>query len=248
MKKCMTIIFIVLIFILTGCFSTRTKLFYLPLEEDTYLLHETSKVLVNQDGDVISYLSVSFTNLQQTVLEDDDFSVNTLGDFSFIDIKLFEIEFYMGLNNEDPIKYDLVFIGRANPGRGNAYAFTTTMDVLHQEHTEFRIVLELNKNIGGLDDRIGHIRLQLNNKMVSGIGVIVTLRNDLEIQRNEALTLLTETFFEFKRDDYDQEAWDEIHHIYRHARETINKALDSETISIWIAQAIEDFSKVPTIN
>jgi len=227
-KKIIPIIYIVLITILAGCFSTRTKLFYLPLEEDTYLLHETSEVLVNQ--------------------EDDDFSVNTLGDYSFIDIKLFEIEFYMGLNNEDPIKYDLLFIGRANPGRGNAYAFTTTMDVLHQEHTEFRIVLELNKNIGGLDDRIGHIRLQLNNKMVSGIGVIVTLRNDLEIQRNEALTLLTETFSEFKRDDYDQEAWDEIHHIYRHARETINKALDSETISIWIAQAIEDFSKVPTIN
>lgn len=63
MKKSMSIAFLVLISVLTSCFSTMTELFYLPIEEDTYVLHETS----------------------------DKFIINTMGDYSFLEIKLFEI-------------------------------------------------------------------------------------------------------------------------------------------------------------
>lgn len=154
----------------------------------------------------------------------------------------------MGLNNETPIKYDLIFIGRANPGRSNAYAFSTSMEMLHQEYAEFRIVLELNTNIGGFDDQIGYLRLQITNTKVSGVGTIVTLRNALERHREASLRLLDDTLKAFKRENYTQENWDEIHDIYRTARAYLNKSIDSETITISIEQAIDDFLKVPTID
>ena len=117
--------------ILTGCFSSRTDLFNLNIEEDYYTLYEED-IYIDRVGNVISYVSLSFKDLQSTVLENDDYPINTLGDFSFEAIKLFEIEFYLGLNEEEPIKHDLVFLGRANPGRGNAYRFSTTIEVVGQ--------------------------------------------------------------------------------------------------------------------
>src|SRR5690554_4061467 len=126
-----------------------------------------------------------------------------------------QIAEYLGLNDGDPIKYDLNFLCRANPGRGNAYRFSTTIDELKDEYKALLVVLELNTNIGGLDDRIGYIHLQFKNTKNLKVGATVTLRNNLETQREDALKLLTKTFSEFKRDNYDQEGWNQIHEIYR---------------------------------
>jgi hypothetical protein len=248
MKKVLNImIMLVYLIILTGCFRTRTELFNLHIEEDTYTLHEDTEIFIDDEGNLISFISISFKNLDDIVSEDDDFDVNTFGDFSFEDIRLFEIELYLGLNDGDPIKYDLNFLGRANPGRGNAYRFSTTIDELKDEYKALLVVLELNTNIGGLDDRIGYIHLQFKNTKNLKVGATVTLRNNLETQREDALKLLTKIFSEFKRDNYDQEGWNQIHEIYRNTRASINKSLDSESITIFISQAIYDFSRVPTV-
>jgi hypothetical protein len=246
MNKIGTFILVtVLLMMLSACFSTRTDLFNIPIEEDTYTLNDNLEEFVVVDGKVITYISLIFKDLNQTALEDDEFTVNTFGDFSFDDIKIFEIEFYLGIDDNEPKKYDLIFLGKANPGRSNAYAFSAVIDELHHNTSNYRLVLELNTHIGGYDDRIAYFRLQFKNASISDVGAIVTLRNELESKTAESLRLLRETFNSFKREDYEQEGWNDIYAIERSARESINKALDMDTINIVIEQAFIDFDNVP---
>lgn len=246
MKKIGTLILATFFLVtLSACFSTRTDLFYLPIEEDTYTLNENLEELVEIDGKVISYISLTFKDLYRTALEDDEFAVNTFGDFSFQEIKVFEIEFYLGIDESEPQKYDLTFIGRANPGRPNAYAFNAIIEGLQHETSKYRLVLDLNTNIGGFDDRIGYLRFQFTSTSVSEIGRTVTLRNELESKRAEAIKLLRETFGSFDQEDYEQEGWNEIYAIERSTRETLNKALDIDEIAGIIEQALIDFASIP---
>lgn len=246
-KSVILIILGLALIFLTSCFKTRTELFNLHIEEDTYYLNENLEETIKVEDNIITFISLTFKDLNKVVSDDHDYSINTFGDFSFQEIKLFEVELYLGLNYEEPLKYDLTFKGRANPGRSNAYKLDVTIDNLNSGYKDFILVLDLRINIGGMRDKIGSISLQLKNPALSGSGFNVTLRNELESRRKEALDLLNKTFLDFKRDDYEQEDWNEIFNININARESLNFALDVETIELLIDQALEEFSNVPQI-
>lgn len=246
MKKILTIILTtVLLLTLSACFSTRSKLFYLPIEEDKYTLNENLEEFKVILGKTVSYVSISFKDLNKVALIDDDFKVNTFGDYSYNEIKVFEIELYIGFDYEEPIKFDLEFLGRANPGRPNAYAFGTYINELHKETSEYRLVLDLNTHIGGHKDRVSYFILQFNNKLDRDYVFSVTLRNELESKRDEALRSLSVKFESLTREDYEQEEWTEIFRINRTAREAINVSLDIEEIETLITNALNDLENVP---
>ncbi len=246
MKRIVTFISITLsVIILSACFASRTDLFTLPIEEDTYTLDENLEAFVDIEGKEITYVGLTFRDLHQTADEDSKYQVNTFGDFSFEEIKVFEIEFYLGIDDNEPQRYDLSFLGYANPGRSNAYAFRTVIDGFNQEESDYRLVIELRTHIGGYDDRIGHFMLQFNNVSNSEIGKTVYLRNNLEKCRDKKIKYLDEAFSTFKRENYTQESWNMIFTIQRSTRAAIDKALDIETINQLYDQALIDFSNVP---
>lgn len=195
---------IVLLTSLTACFKTRTELFNLKIEEDTYILNENLEKLKVTNDKVVSYVSLSFKDLNKEVLQSDEFAVNTFGDYSYQDIKLFEIELFIGFDNEEPKRYDLEFLGVANPGRPNAYAFNVVIDELHNEISNYRLVLALKTHIGGRKDIIAYYDLSIADTKNIAQGLNVTLRNELESKRAEALKVLEETSQSYKREDYEQ--------------------------------------------
>lgn len=245
MKKiALSILMILLLTTLTACFRTRTELFNLKIEEDTYTLNENIEELLVINDKTVTYVSLSFKDLKEEGLEDDEFAVNTFGDYSYKDIKLFEIELFLGFDNEEPKKYDLEFLGRANPDRPNAYAFSTVIEELYNGTSNYRLVLELNTHIGGYQDRIAYYILQFTNTKISDYGLTVRLRNELESKRAEALKTLSEVRANYKREDYEQEQWTEIYNIERRTRESINVEMDKIVIDDLLEQALIDFNLI----
>lgn len=235
------------LYILMGCFQTRTQLFNLHIEEDTYQLDEDSEIIFDEKN-ILSFLSITFKDLNETVTEDSDFEVNTFGDFSFQEIKLFEVELQLGFNDNEPVKYDLNFLGRANPGRGNAYRFSIAQNEVNHVYNDVNVVLEFNTNFGGLDDKIGYLTIQLISYGVNKLNITVRLRNELEKFRYDSLELLNDTFESFNRDDYNQVAWDQIDEINKQYRDAIMKSLDIEVIEKLILEALDAFNDIPKIN
>lgn len=242
MKRTLSLISVLLLLIvLTSCFQSRTDLFNIHLEEDTYVLNEKLEDYVNINEKLVTFISLSFRDTNQTILIDDELAVNTMGDYSFKEIKLFEIEFYLGLDGGEPVKYDLIFLGKANPGRSNAYAFNVDINELHNKTSEYRIVVEIysypKKNVV-------QFRFQLSNRAGKGGGLFI-LRNELENIRDEITKDLEEQFKSFERANYDQEGWTEIFDIYFKTSSKIIAAKDQETIIDLYEQALKNFKDVP---
>ncbi len=249
MKKTISLMFVILLLLtVSSCFSTREQLFYLPIEEDSYYLNENLEDFKEIAGKTITFISLSFKDLNKTALIDDDFLINTFGDYSFKEIKVFEIELLLSFDGEAPKRYDLEFLGRANPGRPNAYAFKATIEELHKDTSEYRLVLDLNTHIGGVKNKIAYYLLQFNNKLDTNIGKTVVLRNALQSKRDESLKELSETFGSLKRENYTQENFEVIYQIERYARENINVSFDIEEIKNLIEEALKSFDEVPLIN
>lgn len=248
MKKIsFSILMTVLLISLTACFKTRTELFYLKIEEDTYTLNKNIEDLIVVNDKTVTYVSLSFKDLNEKVLESDEFAVNTFGDYSYKDIRLFEIELFIGFDNEEPKRYDLEFLGRANPGRPNAYAFSIVIDELHNEISNYRLVLALKTHIGGHKDIIAYYDLSIEDNKNIAQGLNVTLRNELESKRAEALKILNDTSENYKREDYDQEHWEDIYIIARRTRESLNIEMDIAVIDDLLEQALIDFNNVPVL-
>ncbi len=249
MKKTISLILMILLLLtVNSCFSTRKQLFYLNIEEDSYFLNENLEDFKEIAGKTITFICLSFKDLNKTALIDDDFEINTFGDYSFAEIKVFEIELSLAFDGEDPVRHDLEFLGRANPGRPNAYAFKVIIEELHNDTSEYRLVLDLNTHIGGVKNKLAYYLLQFNNKLDSNIGKTVVLRNDLQSRRDESLKELRETFVNLKRDNYTHESWEEIYQIERYARENINVSYDIEEIKNLLKVALNSFNEVPSIN
>ena len=248
MKKLFLVIMTIIgMFFITACFKTRTELFTLSIQEDTYMLNENLEPFIKIEDNIITYASISFKNLDREVLMDNEYDINTFGDFSFKEIKLFEIIFYLGFNYNEASKYDLLFKGQANPGRSNAYRFESKIEEINQGNNNLIVVIEFNTNIGRANNTIGNINIQIKNPYVSGIGESILLRNEIENQRAESLKLVNEIFLEFKREDYEQDNWNKIFDIHIKTRNALNQAIDIESITLLTNQCLNDLSKVPKI-
>lgn len=160
---------------------------------------------------------------------------------------MFEIKHFLGFDNEEPKKYDLKFLGRANPGRPNAYKFSVAIDELYNETSNYLLVIALKTHIVGHKDIIAYYTLQFKDTKNSGHDLNVTLRNKLESKRAEALKILKETFKSYNREDYDQENWTEIYNVERRTRESINVEMELHTIDNLLEQALVDLKNVPVL-
>lgn len=218
---------IVLVFMLSSCFSSRTELFTISLEEDLFYLKEEQ--LGESFDKKITYLSIKFIKTDEVVDVNDELEINLMGDYSYQDIKVFEVEFYLGLDNEEPIKYDLSFIGFANPGRGNAYAFSCEIKEL-KSSTIFRIVIELRSPIVSMELKIDNIIIQLYdpNKNISSYHI---LRTDLEHFRYESLQKIEEKRRSLERENYNQEEWEYLFNNYQEGWFSMHSAKDIDEIS-----------------
>ena len=247
--KSLVSVFLTSLFVvfLTACFGTRTDLFYLSVEETTYSI-SSDETLPELFGYQIESIELEFTDLNQTVNDDYTYEKNEFGDFSYSDIKLYQIKLMMQLNGTSAFEVNLEFGGNANPGRKNAYKFTANIPQLYHETSEYRIVLELNSNTGGNFNKLGYILIQFINNKSSEYNHIYNLRNEIENQRNKSLNNLDNLFYNFKRIDYTQENWSLLFSIEKDARSAINQAETKEEILQLFSKAVSDLNAVPKIN
>lgn len=248
MKKTLNFITtIILILLLSSCFMGRLDLFTLPLEEDIYLLNDNLEGFESYNEHLITYISISLKETNNTMDINNKLDLNLMGDYSFEEIKVFEIEFMLGLDNNEPIKYDLLFLGNANPGRPNAYSFETYIDEFDFKVNKIRVVLDLNIHIGGDRLKLAYYYIQFYNPN-SNTSIMVKLRNELQSTRDESLKQLINTFNSFNREDYNQANWKRIHNIYDYNRIAINRATTKEDILDFLNNALMDFDEVVKVD
>ena len=191
MKKTLLLMFVVLIsFGLTGCFRTRTQLFWLPLIETTYVGNPERMDYKDKE---LTHFSISFIDTGDVDNDYENYQVNQFGDFSFDNIKVFEIILKIGFNNEEEQRYDVTFLGAANPNRENAYRMSAsgseTINIVFDMQTP------RNKFFGTIDYFDVSIKDSKNQIQIANIDVY-----DISLDDNDVKSITFSNIFENRND------------------------------------------------
>lgn len=155
MKKTLLLMFVVLFsFGLTGCLRTRTQLFWLPLIETTYV---GDPERIDYKDKELTHFSISFIDTGDVDNDYENYRVNQFGDFSFDNIKVFEIILKIGFNNEEEEQYDVTFLGAANPNRENAYRMVANGS------EKINIVLDMQTPQNKFHGKVDYIKVSIKD-------------------------------------------------------------------------------------
>jgi len=128
--------------LLSGCFSDRNELFDIPIISGTYSYIEEDEIVFLDK--TITNFSISYTDSGATTNELDGYDKNIFGDYSFNDIKLYNILIEIEFDNKTQ-ECDAVFMGAANPQRPNAYGLIVTIPNLSEQQENFRMILDFDR-------------------------------------------------------------------------------------------------------
>ena len=167
MKKVRFICFVFLIFSLLSCYKSRTQLFTVALVEDTFIMAEDDDIYFSEYE--ITRFDISFVETSEVTNRLDDYDKNHMGDFSFDNIKIYEVYLTMGIDGLDK-NYDLVFMGPANPQRPNAYRFMVSMPELSSK--AIYIILDLDDNQDSEDMDSINVQLKTSDAQADAVFII----------------------------------------------------------------------------
>ncbi|MDD5293688.1 MAG: hypothetical protein PHW40_05200 [Candidatus Izemoplasmatales bacterium] len=139
MKKLMTALSMLFLLVLSGCFQSRVQLFTINLVEGTFSMDPTTDIFFLEHQ--ITRFDLVFVKNDDVTHKVKDYETNLMGDFSFEEIIVFEIQLTIGLDGVDKV-YDAQFMGVANPQRSNAYRFLVAIPEISSDL--FHIVLDLD--------------------------------------------------------------------------------------------------------
>jgi len=149
MKK-LVFITLIIVFSMTmiGCLN-RVDRFTIPLVEDSFSYNGEDDIYLY--GKLIRKLEISFADTDETTIETSSYEKNLFGDFSYEEIKVYSITFYIWF--DDTEEYcEVDFLGIANPGRNNAYRLNVIIpgidegvdyDTIHND--TFDVVLDFDQ-------------------------------------------------------------------------------------------------------
>jgi hypothetical protein len=150
--------------LLSGCYKDRNELFDIPIISGTYsYIGEDEIVFLDK---TITNFSISFTDSGATTNELDGYDKNIFGDYSFNDIKLYNILIEIEFDNN---KYDcdVDFLGVANPQRPNAYRLSVTIPGFSEQKENFIVIIDFD--IYDLNSKgLSKIYVQLVDEINSG--------------------------------------------------------------------------------
>ncbi len=147
-SKLMIFMCLCLVLLLSGCFSTRTELFTIPLEESTYSMNTDEAVYFLEHQ--ITRFDLTFIKTEDTTTKRTDYDPNLFGDFSYDEILIYEVILMVGIDGTDQV-YDVLFKGAANPQRNNAYRFKVSVPEISIEHLHIVLDFSGTINVESLD-------------------------------------------------------------------------------------------------
>jgi len=133
--------FLLLLFI--GCSKERVELFDVSIVPAAYAYSDEEGVAFL--GKTISSFSITFTNLNETTEELDNYELNLFGDFSFQEIKLYNIKIEIEFDGVSH-NCDAIFMGASNPQRSNAYRLIVTIPELNDQKNDFQVILDFDRD------------------------------------------------------------------------------------------------------
>ncbi|MBU1145156.1 MAG: hypothetical protein KJ971_04805 [Firmicutes bacterium] len=133
-------------------------------------------------GKTITSFSITFKDINDTTEKLDIYELNLFGDFSFTEIKLYNIEIEVAFDGVIH-ECDATFMGIANPQRSNAYRLIVTIPELNDLENDFQVVLDFDR------DNINQSSLHsINVQIVDDINPISNKMDatfDVVIQNNQ---------------------------------------------------------------
>lgn len=230
MKKIFLILLLIVTsFSLAGCFPTRTKLFSLPIKETTYVADIER---VEYKDKELTHFSISFIDTKEVNNDYKNYDINMFGDLSFKDIKVLEIILKIGFNNEEAERYDIEFLGQANPGRSNAYRLAATG--LENLKLVFDMEKPRNKFFGIVDYFSVTIRDFENHEVLSDFDV-----TDINLKDNDLKSKTFSTVYENRNNVFSlADNFDANSHVL------VDKYEITANLSYFITKDIDEFKEI----